>query len=190
MANLRYVEISNRNPVTRILVGQGNSCNPYAICGDVCITIERAGSKNCKPKPQYDDCGQACYSAPQCAPVAVVCALEVDDNGYAVFQWPRELMAMQEGWYTGTVMNGCSKCGEFPVRIGPRCNVIKVETEIMGPDNACWVTCDDETCSSPICPTPSNKPINVYTPAYSTAAPTEGNTNGTGLFGQFLSKPN
>jgi hypothetical protein len=189
MSNLRYVEISHRNPITRILVGSGNSCNSYQPCGEVCIIIERAGSKNCKPKVEYDYCGQVCHT-PTCPPVAKVCALEVDHDGYAVFQWPDELKYFPEGWYTGTVVNGCSKCGEFPVRIGPRCNVITVETEIMGPDNACWVTCDDKPCDTPICPTSIENTKAVYKPAYEVCPPSEGNVNANGLFGQFLSHPN
>jgi hypothetical protein len=166
MAKLRYVEISRRNPMSRILVGAGNTCSSTVVCGDVCITIERAGNKKCKPKIEYDHCGHACH-VPSCPPIAKVCALEIDDDGYAVFQWPTELFDMKEGWYTGVVTTGCYVCGEFPVRIGPRCNVIKVETEIMGPDSACWVTCDDEPCVDEICQTPSSNTGKVtYKPAY------------------------
>ena len=166
MAKLRYVEISRRNPITRILVGAGNACDYTTPCGEVCITIERAGAKNCKPKVDYDACGNACHVS-HCEPIAIVCALEVDENGYAVFQWPTELLSFPEGWYIGTVTNGCSKCGEFPVRIGPRCNVIKVETEISGPDSACWVTCDDEPCVTPVCPTPRfGDQRTTYKPSY------------------------
>jgi hypothetical protein len=163
--NLRYVEISKRNPVTRIFVGGGNSCNSYSLCSDVCIVIEREGSKKCSPKIEYDQCGNACH--PVCDTfVAKVCAQEIDANGYAVFVWPKELMGIREGWYTGTVVSGCNTCGVFPVRVGPRCNVIKVETHIMGPDSACVVTCDDDPCVTPICPTGTTGTPNVYTPAY------------------------
>jgi hypothetical protein len=75
-------------------------------------------------------------------------------------------MQQKEGWYTGTVVSECSVCGEFPVRIGPRCNVIKVETEIAGPDSACIVTCDDDACSTAICPPKSANTQEVYRPAY------------------------
>jgi hypothetical protein len=188
---LRYVEISRRNPITRIMVGAGNSCSPYPVCGDVCIIIEKAGSKNCKPKQQYDSCGYTCH-VPQCEPVAKVCALEVDNDGYAIFQWPQALFSFQEGWYTGTVVNECGTCGEFPVRIGPRCNVIEVETIISGPDSACWISCDDNSCNTPICPDNNQTEKTVYTPTYEvcTTSPTQGNTNANGLFGQFLSNPN
>ena len=163
---LRYVEISRRNPTTRILVGGGNSCSSYKVCGEVCIIIERAGSKKCAPKTTYDDCGNTC--APQCETfVAQVCAEEIDADGYAVFRWPTELMSLKEGWYTGTVMIGCGSCGEFPVRIGPRCNVIHVETEISGPDSGCIVTCDDDPCQTDVCPPKSTgNSLPVYTPPY------------------------
>jgi hypothetical protein len=163
--NLRYVEISKRNPVTRIFVGGGNSCNSYSLCSDVCIVIEREGSKKCSPKIEYDQCGNACH--PVCDTfVAKVCAQEIDANGYAVFVWPKELMGIREGWYTGTVVSGCHTCGIFPVRVGPRCNVIKVETHIMGPDSACVVTCDDDVCVTPICPTGKAEAPNAYVPSY------------------------
>lgn len=162
---LRYVEISKRNPVTRIFVGGGNTCNPYSTCSDFCIIIEREGSKKCSPKIEYDACGNACH--PQCDTfVAKVCAQEIDANGYAVFVWPNELKNIREGWYTGTVVSGCNTCGVFPVRVGPRCNVIKVETHIMGPDSGCVVTCDDAPCVTPICPTGSSEQVTVYVPSY------------------------
>jgi hypothetical protein len=158
---LRYVEISRRNPITRIFIGGGNKCNPYAICSDVCITIEMAGSKKCAPKPTYDSCGNTCQ--PGCDTfVATICAEEIDANGYAVFHWPEYLMQQREGWYTGTVHSGCHSCGEFPVRIGPRCNVIHVETIISGPDSACIISCDDDMCqTSTPCTGGNNTPLPV-----------------------------
>lgn len=147
---LRYVEISRRNPVTRIKLGSGSSCNAGTICGsdDVFILLSRAGSENCHPVCDYRDnpCSCNSYRTTCCMPFAKVCALEIDDYGYAVFHWPKELMEMKQGWYEGEVYTGCSFCGKFPVRIGPRCNVLEVETTIIGPDSLCAVGCNDDPC--------------------------------------------
>lgn len=166
---LRYIEISRRNPVTRIFVGTGSSCSKSPTCGDMCIDIERAGQKNstCAPKVTYNAC---CQPEPvsQCETnVAHVCASQIDEEGYAVFEWPSSLLSLKEGWYTGTLVSGCSICGEVPVRIGPRCNVLEVEKVVVGPDSACWVGCD-ETCVDEICAhnTTTNTTTAVYVPAY------------------------
>lgn len=151
---LRYVEISQRNPITRIRVGSGGGCNHGSVCDDVCIEIRRAGHENCHPEVSCPDNPCECHtcscnkchsgSCDPCTFVANVCALEVDDAGYAVFEWPDYLKEQKEGWYEGYVMTGCSCCGVFPVRIGPRCNVIEVETVISGPDSKCTVGCEEE----------------------------------------------
>lgn len=166
----RYIEVSQRNPQTRILVGSGTACCHSPVYGDVCIEIERAVSHEYKGfhkhKTQYNSCCQ-----PECKPLcdkiaAHVCALEVDEEGYAVFEWPPELFNLEEGWYTGRILNGCSECGELPLRIGPRCNVIEVEHIVAGPDDKCWVGCPDE-CPDVVCPTASKKHgNNIYTPDY------------------------
>ena len=162
---LRYIEISRRNPVTRIMTGS---------CGDICIEIRRAGQENCFPVVDF------CPDNPcQCGPkktmcdtfVSRVCALEVDSDGYAIFEWPTNLMNITEGWYEGhLISNNCNCCGIVPVRIGPRCNVIEVETEIMGPDGKCWVGCEDE-CLDTICETKkitssTGNGANIYIPDY------------------------
>ena len=145
---LRYIEISRRNPISRILLG-GSACNG----GDVKITIRRAGNGKCAPKIKYNACCQA-EEVPLCDTfVAEVSVLEIDDNGYAVFEWPAYLFEEKEGWYTGTITigNSCSNCGEVPVRIGPRCNVVEVERIVVGPDMLCAVGCDDG-CDNDVCP--------------------------------------
>jgi hypothetical protein len=148
---LRYIEISHRNRSTRIFVGQGNMCHRVNVCGDVCIDIKRAGKEICGPKVVYDSCCNP-TPVPMCeAQVAHVCALEIDEEGYAVFEWGDELLKLKEGWYEGHVKTGCDTCGIVPLRVGPRCNVLEVETEISGPDNACYVGCEDP-CEKPICP--------------------------------------
>lgn len=170
---LRYVEISHRNPITRIRVGYGSGCGASSICGeDVCIEIRRAGQENCHSECRIIDnpCGCGCgQPKPLCDTfVARVCALEVDDDGYAVFEWPEELKEICEGWYEGTVMTGCFECGKVPIRVGPRCNVIEVETEISGPDSKCAVGCEDE-CRDTVChPKYSGKQISgeIYVPDY------------------------
>jgi hypothetical protein len=162
---LRYIEVSRRNPITRILVGSGTSCCYSPVSGDVCLNIERAGASNCTKKVKYNACCQA-EPVPLCEKVAAhVCALEIDEDGYAVFEWPEELFDLQEGWYVGRVMTGCNECGELPLRIGPRCNVIEVETVICGPDKLCEVGCPDE-CPDEICPTKTKGTGNIYTPDY------------------------
>ena len=166
MSKLRYIEISRRNMMSKILVGSGgSSCNYSAIpCGDYSINIRRAGKDKCKTKVQVDECG-TCKPVPLCDQnVAIVKASEIDDNGYAVFVWPTALLNLKEGWYEGVITNGCFTCGIVPLRIGPRCNVLKVETDILGPDSACWIDCDD-ACPTDICPTTtSTKLTTVYVP--------------------------
>lgn len=156
---LRYVEISARNPITKMMLS--------GTCGDVCITIRRAGADSCTPPPTFDSCSNTCVK-PRCElDVATVCALEVDDDGYTVFEWPKNLHnELREGWYTGIIMNGCANCGEIPVRVGPRCNVVEVETEIFGPDSACWIGCDDDCPQEQICPTTSTGTKTAYVPSY------------------------
>lgn len=170
---LRYIEISRRNPVTKILVGSGTTCNPGSSCGDICIEIRRAGQSNCNPMPSD------CPDNPCCSPepllacptfVARVCALDLDDRGYAIFEWPKELYDIKEGWYEGHLTSGCFDCAVLPIRVGPRCNVIEVETEISGPDSKCWVGCEDE-CLEEICATkPATSTVNqgktIYIPDY------------------------
>lgn len=161
MFDLRYVEISRRNPITRLLVGHGTPCE------DVCIDITRAGAKstNCGSQcPPNNPC--QCGSTLQaCQTVTTVCALEIDDDGYAVFEWPTSLLELKQGWYEGTVRTGCSTCGVVPIRIGPRCNVLEVETKILGPDClgpvACETGCQDEICPTK---TASGKEVKVYVP--------------------------
>lgn len=162
---LRYIEISRRNQVSRIFVGTGSHCARNSIgCGDVCIDIRRAGQYNCETV-KYNACCQP-EPVPMCElNVAHVCALEIDDDGYAVFEWPDELLDLKEGWYEGYVMSGCSNCGQVPVRIGPRCNVIEVETVISGPDSLCYVGCEDE-CKDEVCPPRTKDSRKIYTPEY------------------------
>ncbi len=164
---LRYIEISRRNQVSRILVGTGSSCLRNSIgCGDVCIDIRRAGQYNCNSPIKYNACCQP-EPVPLCdLNVAHVCALEIDDDGYAVFEWPNELLNLKEGWYEAHVMSGCSDCGVLPLRVGPRCNVIEVETVVNGPDSLCYVGCEDD-CETEICPTNNyNNTSKVYIPDY------------------------
>lgn len=162
---LRYVEISHRNPRTRLFVGMGNQCFRTNTCDSFCIEIIRAGGQDCRAPVEYSACCQP-QPKPMCDPhVATVCALEVDDDGYAVFEWPKALMELTEGWYIGIVKSDCHVCGEFPVRIGPRCNVIEVETTVMGPDNACWVGCEDD-CNDDICKPRTPQAKTVYRPDY------------------------
>lgn len=172
MKQLRYVEVSRRNPITRIRVGYGAGCGAGYICDDVCMIIKRAGQEKCHPVCNYPDnpCDCGCGKPKTLCDtfVAKICALEIDDNGYAVFQWPTDLMEQKEGWYEGHLMTGCSSCGVIPLRIGPRCNVIEVETEIFGPDNACAVGCED-SCSDGMChPKYSGDDISgeIYVPDY------------------------
>lgn len=158
MGQLRYVEISRRNPITRILVGGG-------LCaGDITMEIRRSGSDKCAPKTKYNACCQI-EEVPRCdVNVATVTALEIDDNGYAIFEWPTSLLSLKEGWYQGTIRSGCSNCGEIPIRIGPRCNVLKVETDILGPDSLCEVGCDDD-CPTDVCKTSTSGVLTkVYIP--------------------------
>lgn len=172
---LRYIEISRRNRTTRIFVGQGGGCDRMTVCGDVCIDIERAGKKDCNgcctPSPCYDtSCGCAtskCQCRTCCEKsVAHVCATEIDSEGYAVFHWDSDLLNLKEGWYEGHVKTGCDTCGILPVRIGPRCNVIEVETKVSGPDNLCWADCDDQ-CDYDVCSTSSkSKTATIYVPEY------------------------
>jgi hypothetical protein len=165
---LRYIEISQRNMMSRILVGSGASnCNSGPVpCEAFSVTIRRAGSDKCTPQTNYDNCGNVILSANCDQNVAVVKAQEIDASGYAVFVWPATLLNLKEGWYEGHVSNGCDSCGVFPLRIGPRCNVLKVETEILGPDSACWVGCDDACPPGEICPpkTSSGTTFSVYVP--------------------------
>lgn len=163
---LRYIEISRRNQASRIFVGSGNICSATSIgCGEVCIDIVRKGSYNCK-KVEYDTCGNAIVS-PLCPrDVATVCALEIDDDGFAVFEWPAELLSLNEGWYEGHVRVGCDTCAVLPLRIGARCNVIEVETIISGPDSLCDAGCDP-VCADEICPPQSTPSGTIYIPDYS-----------------------
>lgn len=166
--NLRYIEISRRNQVSRIFVGTGATCSKNSIrCGDICIDIVRAGAYNCSAPIQYNACCQP-QPEPLCDPIAAhVCAVEIDEEGYAVFEWPLELLDLKEGWYEGHIVSNCNKCGTIPVRIGPRCNVIKVEEIVNGPDSLCVVGCDDN-CADNICgPKPSTaSDKKVYVPTY------------------------
>lgn len=175
---LRYIEISNRNPITRILIGN------RARCEDVSIRIIRAGSKDCgcntvcAPDNPCTACGTSgskscggnCYtsfnpSSIGCCTDVTVQALEIDDDGYAVFQWPNSATSLPEGWYDGIVTNGCDICGKLPVRVGARANVLKVETDILGPDHMCQETCTTDGCD-PICPTKTDTgtTVQVYIP--------------------------
>ena len=165
---LRYIEISHRNRMSRLFVGKGGGCSRVNICGDVCIDIKRAGQESCTPQIQYDSC---CNPAPKplCElNVAHVCATEIDEEGYAVFEWTEDLLELKQGWYEGHVKTGCDTCVVIPLRVGPRCNVIEVETRISGPDNMCYVGCDDP-CETDICPTNggrSNQQTTIYIPDY------------------------
>lgn len=142
----RYLEISQRNMVSRIFIGKGSGCSGKGIsCNDICIDIIRAGAYKCTHAHGLNSC--ACHSQPIpiCDPVAAtVCAKEIDDDGWAVFEWPNSLLSLKEGWYEGKINSSCSTCGEIPVRVGPRCNVIEVETIVSGPDSACFVGCDED----------------------------------------------
>ena len=163
---LRYIEISSRNTVSRIFVGSSSSCSKSCanICDQICINIRRAGKSNCKEAQVYDSCcGYA--PLPTCdRDVATVCAVEIDNEGYAVFEWPSELLSLTQGWYEAEVVNHCNVCAVLPLRIGPRCNVIEVETTVAGPDDLCYVGCEDE-CEYTIC---GNKKDSrpVYEPKY------------------------
>lgn len=171
-SKLRYIEISLRNPVTRLMLGSGSSCDPIPTCDDVCIEIRRAGKKDCGR--DYDPCTchdtwDCCKPCDPCEQVATVCALEIDEEGYTVFEWPTFLLDFKEGWYEGYVMSNCQCCGVLPIRIGPRCNVLEVEHVVVGPDSACVVGCEDD-CVDQICP-PKYKRREVdekphYTPEY------------------------
>ena len=121
----------------------------------------------CAPKVEYDSCCQPIVKMPCETLVARVCAIDIDDNGFAVFEWPTALFGYPEGWYEGHVMTGCNSCGVLPLRIGPRCNVVEVEFVTVGPDCADWVGCDDGKCVDEICPT-NNKGSTktVYVPDY------------------------
>lgn len=163
MDRLRYIEISRRNPVTKVRVGGGN-------CSDICIEIIRAGIEKCTPKCNYQDNPCGCNNTKTlCDPfVAKVCATEIDDDGFAIFEWPEKLYNLKEGWYEGIVMNDCHVCGTLPLRIGPRCNVVEVEYMPIGPDNACAVGCDDD-CRDTACHPKYTDPCNGadnYTPSY------------------------
>lgn len=166
--SVRYIEVSRRNPFTKLFVGSGSGCsNLGPVCGDICIEIVRAGKEKCEPEQKYNAC---CKPEPRpiCdRHVAHVCAKEIDKEGYAIFEWPEELYNFKEGWYNAIVKTGCDECGVFPLRIGPRCNVISVETIISGPDNACWVDCEDECYRDP-CLTGDEKYDNneTYIPKY------------------------
>lgn len=146
----RYIEVSLRNPVSKILVGN-NYSGGCSSCGtsttncasNVCIDIQRAGFDNCSLSNTFNTCCSQKIK-PLCnSSIAHVCATEIDDNGYAIFVWPKELYNLKEGWYEGHVItNGCNECAVLPLRIGARCNVVKVEAEVFGPDCADWVSCD------------------------------------------------
>lgn len=163
----RYIEISRRNRMSRIFVGVGYGCQKQSMtCGDICIDIRRAGQ-------YYNDhhssksCG-TCYDGPPpaCEPqVAHVCALEIDDDGYAVFEWPIELLNLKEGWYDGVIISDCQSCGIVPIRVGPRCNVIEVENIVSGPDCLSYVGCEDE-CVDTICGKSDTDGRPVYVPSY------------------------
>lgn len=152
MKQLRYIEVSRRNPVTKIRVGYGSRCGPGLACEDVCVEIRRAGADKCVSKCNYHDNPCGCtVPKPICDPfVARVCALEIDDEGFAIFEWPEKLFNLTEGWYEGHVMTDCYTCGVLPLRVGPRCNVLEVETMPIGPDSACNVGCEDE-CRDTVC---------------------------------------
>lgn len=154
---LRYIEVSRRNPVTKLLMGN--------VCGEVCIEIKRAGHYDCEPKVEYNACCQP-EPKPLCdLNVTKVCALEVNDDGYAIFEWPSELYSFKEGWYEGYVMVGCNCCAILPLRIGPRCNVLEVETVVSGPDDKCWVGCDED-CEYDLCSTKETSNLTTYVPDY------------------------
>lgn len=174
MKQPRYIEISRRNPVTKIKVGYGTSCSPTLACDDICIEIVRSGSKNCNDSccPPDNPCGCNTKKSNCCDPfVAKVCAIEVDEDGFAVFEWPPKLFNFKEGWYEGNVTVGCSNAGVLPIRIGPRANVLEVEMVVIGPDNACAVGCEDP-CVDTVCHPKYSDPqcdAENYTPNYSGA---------------------
>lgn len=163
----RYIEISSRNTVTRIFVGTSSSCGKSCSspCSEICINIRRAGKSNCKEAEIYNSC---CGYEPKplCdRDVATVCAIEIDSEGYAVFEWPSHLLNLTQGWYEAEVVSHCNVCAILPLRIGPRCNVIEVETTIAGPDNLCYVGCEDD-CVDEICPSGHSDQRPVYKPKY------------------------
>ena len=167
-SKLRYIEVSRRNPVTRILVGTGSQCG-YPVqrtCNDICIEIRRAGhGSKCPPETKYNACCQP-EPVPFCdLNVMTVCSDDIDDEGFAIFVWPEELYHFKEGWYEGHVVSDCHECGVLPLRIGPRCNVLEVEHVVAGPDSACWVGCDDD-CNDDVCPPKRNVNMNTYIPSY------------------------
>lgn len=170
----KYLEISQRNQVSRIFIGKGSTCSRKPIdCNDVCIDIVRAGVYDCRDEPQtcYRDCCGKTVHIPKCDPnVATVCAVEIDDDGWAVFEWPKNLLGLKQGWYQGFIRSACSECGEIPIRIGPRCNVIEVETIVSGPDSACYVGCDEDVCGTDPCLDGFDKhgqPVKpIYRPTY------------------------
>lgn len=169
--NPRYIEISNRNRTSRIKLS--GSC----ACGDVEICIRRAGYDKCCPadrcqpdNPCSCDCSKPKNSCGCDLDVATVEALEVDADGFTVFEWPDELLSLKEGWYEGHIQNGCNLCGVVPIRVGPRCNVIEVETVVSGPDVLCWVGCPNGCPNEDVCLCPSSKSkssgVTVYVPDY------------------------
>lgn len=167
-AQPRYLEASWRNRASRIFIGGDSKCKPVPICGDVCITVKRAGDSQCNSVPQPNDnlCGQKTVS-PCDLTVVTVCASEIDDSGYAIFEWPRELITAEEGWYEAHIEGGCSSCGILPLRVGPRCNVIEVENIIAGPDCKDWVTGCDDGCEEETCPTSGSNSadvVHIYKP--------------------------
>lgn len=137
---VRWLEASYRNLSSRIKISALGCCSINYPCENICIEIRPRGWK-CKPKT-VDICG--CDTEPTCPEKYMrVCAEFIDEKGFHVFKWRREVLSAKQGMYEAVVIaNGCDEIAKLPLRIGPHLGAVYAEGPIHTNLGDC-VTCDD-----------------------------------------------